>query len=127
MLSGPEHGWAKVELGGRRLDVSYIQPVPEMLLTTFIRALSTDGRAQATFDAEGWHWQMELGDPVRVTILGNPPESWAVPASTQELARELIADVRRDMKEWSGWQPRMGDSEGAWLSDLCRKLEALLD
>ena len=127
MLTRPEHGWAKVELGGRRLDVSHIQPVPEMLLMTFIRALSTNGRAQATFDAEGWHWQLELGDPVRVTIPGNPPESWAVPVTAQELARELIADVRRDMKEWSGWQPWKGDTEDAWLSDLCRKLEALLD
>ena len=126
MLTRPEHGWARVELGGRRLDVSYIEPVPEMLLMTFIRALSTDGEASVTFDAEGWKWRLELGEQVRVTILGHPEKTWAVPAGTKELARELIADLRRDMDARSGWQPWMGDDDDG-LNGLCRKLEALLD
>ena len=126
MLTKPEHGWAMVELGGRMLDVSCIEPVPEMLLTAFIRALSTDGTAQVAFNAEGWRWQLALGDPVRVTIPGTSRETWVVPCGTQELARALIADIRRDMDAWSRWQPGSGGGE-AWLLGLCSRLEALLD
>ena len=61
MLTRPVHGWAEVCIGEHRLRVSHIEPVPEMLLTAFIRALSTDGTAHVAFDAEGWRWQPGSG------------------------------------------------------------------
>ncbi|MBR4081880.1 MAG: hypothetical protein IKK21_08865, partial [Clostridia bacterium] len=70
MLSAPAHGWATITLGEHQLPVSYIQPVPEMLLTAFIRALSTGNAADVTFDAEGTKWRMEVGHNTRLTLMG---------------------------------------------------------
>ena len=70
MLTRPEHGWADVCIGDYRLRISYIEPVPEMLLTAFIRALSTKGRADVTFDAEGWKRRLMTGKGVTISVNG---------------------------------------------------------
>ncbi len=126
MLTRPEHGWATVRIGGHALAVSRIQPVPEMLLTAFIRALSTDGGAVVTFDAEGWQWRMEAGDQTRLTLLTRPPETHVVPVSLRTLAREALADIRRDLDVWSVWCDRDTAAGRATLSRLCRQTESLL-
>lgn len=127
MLSTPEHGWATVEIGGVKLDVSHIQPVPEMLLTAFIRALSTGSAAEATFDAEGSTWRMEAGAQTRLTLMGKTTETYTVPISADVLARQALADIRHDLDTWSRWNP--GEPEAlqrATLTRLCTQLERLL-
>ena len=127
MLTRPEHGWATVCLGGRKLDVSCIQPVPEMLLTALIRALTTDGTAELTFDAEGWEWRLAIGPQTCVTIPGESPETWTVDLSAQVFAREVLMDIRRDMDAWCVWQNAAGGMDDGWLLRLCNRLETLLN
>lgn len=127
MLSRPEHGWATISLGAHQLPVSYIQPVSEMLLTAFIRALSTRSAADVTFDAEGTKWRMEVGYETRLTLLGRLPETHVIPVSAAALAREALADIRRDMDVWSRWNPgEPEEAQRATLTRLCRRLEELL-
>lgn len=127
MLSAPEHGWATITVGGHSLPVSHIQPVPEMLLTAFIRALSTGSAADVTFDAEGEKWRMEVGHETCLTLMGRSPETHVIPVSAAALAREALEDVRRDMDAWSRWNPgESADSQRAALVRLCRRLEELL-
>lgn len=127
MLSRPENGWATVKIGAHLLDVSYIEPVPEMLLTAFIRALSTAGVAEVTFDAEGWQWRMEAGEETRLTILGWTQQTHTIPVSVRRLAGLAVADIRRDMDAWSCWnrfEPE--EQQRATLTRLCDQLDALL-
>lgn len=128
MLTRPEHGWAEVCIGEHRLRVSYIEPVPEMLLTAFIRALSTGGTADVTFDAEGWTWRLQSDRVTRLTITEDAPESYTVAISARELAWEAVGDFRRDLDEWSGWccLPERTADKRALINRLCDRLERLL-
>jgi len=127
MLSAPSHGWATITLGGHPLPVSYIQPVPEMLLTAFIRALSTGSAADVTFDAEGTKWRMEVGQETRLTLMGRSPEAHVIPVSAAMLAQEALADIRRDLDAWSRWNPgEPEEAQRATLTRLCCRLEELL-
>lgn len=127
MLSRPEDGWSTVEIGGQMLDVSYIEPVPEMLLTALIHALSTGGVADVTFDAEGWRWRMEAGVETQLTVWGWEPKTYTIPVSVRTLAGMAIADIRRDMDAWSCWnRSEPEELQRATLTRLCNRLETLL-
>lgn len=127
MLSAPAHGWATISVGEHSLPVSHIQPVPEMLLTAFIRALSTGSAADVAFDAEGEKWCMEVGHETCLTLMGRSPETHAIPVSATALAQEALGDVRRDMDAWSRWNPgESAESQRAVLTRLCSRLEELL-
>ena len=131
MLTRPEHGWSEVCIGKHRLRVSYIEPVPQMLLTTFIRALSTNGTADVTFDAEGWTWRMQSDRVTRLTIVADATEAYIVPVTVRELAQEALVDFQRDLDVWSsGWSCRhrqeWAERERAEILRLCKQLERLL-
>lgn len=128
MLTRPEHGWAEVCMGEHRLRVSHIEPVPEMLLTAFIRALSTPETADVTFDAEGWAWRLQSGRVTRLTILEAAEETYILTIGVRELAREVIADFRRDLDAWSHWScsPGRAEDQRALIIRLCNQLERLL-
>lgn len=128
MLSRPEHGWATVTIGGYALEVSHIQPVPEMLLTAFIRALSTGGTADVTFDAEGFRWRMEAGAETRLTIMARQTETHVAAVSVEALARAALGDIRRDMDAWSLWgcTPEAEPFQQETLFRLCSQLETCL-
>ena len=128
MLTRPEHGWSEVRIGDHRLRVSHIEPVPEMLLTAFIRALSTGGTADVTFDAEGWTWRLQSDRVTRLTITEDAPESYTVAISARELAWEAVGDFRRDLDAWSHWScsPGRAEDQRALIIRLCNQLERLL-
>ncbi|MBQ8554484.1 MAG: hypothetical protein IJ438_01295 [Clostridia bacterium] len=132
MLSRPEHGWSDICIGEHRLRVSYIEPVPEMLLMTFIRALSTNAAADVTFDAEGWTWRLESDAVTRLTIMdGDATETYTVTVSARELAQEAVDDFQRDLEAWSSdWncrhRPGQAATERAKIARLCKQLEGLL-
>ena len=131
MLTRPEHGWSEVCIGEHRLRVSYVEPVPQMLLTAFIRALSTNGTADVTFDAEGWTWRLQSDRVTRLTIMADAMEAYIVPVTVRELAQEALADFQRDLDVWSsGWscrhRPEQAESEREEILRLCKQLERLL-
>ena len=128
MLKRPEHGWSEARIGDHRLRVSYIENVPEMLLMAFIRALSTGGTADVTFDAEGWTWRLQSDRVTRLTITEDASESYTVPISARELAREAVDDFRRDLEAWSGWccLPECAADNRALIIRLCNQLDRLL-
>ncbi len=131
MLTQPEHGWAEICIGEYRLRVSCIEPVPEMLLTAFIRALSTNSTVDVTFDAEGWTWRMQSDRVTRLTIMGDVTETHIVPVTVRKLAQEAHDDFLRELDAWSsGWscrnRPGQVDSERAEITRLCKQLERML-
>ena len=131
MLTRPENGWSEVCIGEHRLRVSYIEPVPQMLLTAFIRAMSTGGTADVTFDAEGWTWRLQSDRVTRLTIMADATETHIVPVTVRELAQEALADFQRDLDVWSsGWscrnRPEQAENERTEIIRLCRQLEKLL-
>lgn len=128
MLTRPEHGWSEARIGDHRLRVSYIENVPEMLLMAFIRALSTGGTADVTFDAEGWTWRLQSDRVTRLTITEDASESYTVPISACELAREAVDDFRRDLDAWSGWccLPERTADNRVLINRLCDRLERLM-
>lgn len=126
MLTRPEHGWSTVTIGRHKLDVSYIEPVAEMLVTALIRALTCD-EASVTFDAEGWRWRLDFsGDETRLTLMTSVVKTHVVPMTAREMAREVLADLRRDMDAWGGFCSWSGADQEADLTRLCDQLEALL-
>ena len=128
MLTRPEAGWSEICIGEHRLRVSYIEPVPQMLLTAFIRALSTGGTADVTFDAEGWKWRIQSDRVTRLTIIADVTETYTVPFTVHELAQEALADFQRDLDVWSIWYylPDYADDNRALINRLCKQLEKLL-
>ncbi len=127
MISPPSQGWATVTVGEYQLDVSYILPVPEMLLTAFIRALSVNSVADVTFDAEGFTWRMEVGAETHLTILDSCPKSVVVPVSLQDMARMALTDIRRNMDAWCRWnRSESEDTQRSTLMRLCDRLDELL-
>lgn len=126
MLTRPEHGWSTVTIGRHKLDVSYIEPVAEMLVTALIRALTYD-EASVTFDAEGWRWRLDFsGDETRLTLMTSVVKTHVVPMTAREMAREVLADLRRDMDAWGGFCSWSGADQEPDLTRLCDQLEALL-
>ena len=126
MLTRPEHGWATAEIGGHSLDVSHIEPVPEMLLTALIRAL-TCRAASVTFNAEGWHWRLDFHDgETSLTLLQRTVQTHAIPVTAKQLAHEAIRDIRRNMDAWSQWGSPRGANQADTLTRLCNQLERLL-
>ena len=99
-----------------------------MLLTAFIRALSTNDTADVTFDAEGWTWRLQSDRVTRLTIMTAAAEMHAVAISLRELAREAIDDIRRDLDAWSFWccLPEHAADNRVLLTRLCNQLERLL-
>ena len=128
MLTRPEHGWSEVCIGEYRLRVSYIEPVPQMLLTALIGALSTSGTADVTFDAEGWKWRLQSDRVTRLTIMDGAAEMHTVAVNVRELAQEAISDIRHDLDAWSLWccLPERAADNRTLLIRLCNQLERLL-
>ena len=126
MISRPEHGWSTVTIGSYKLDVSYIEPAAEMLVTALIHALTYD-EASVTFDAEGWHWRLDFsGDETRLTLMTSVVKTHVVPMTAREMAREVLDDLRRDMDAWGSFCSWSGADQEMDLTRLCEQLEELL-
>ena len=106
MLKTPWCGWSEITIGNWHDRCSYLDDVPYMLLEA-VDCVNRTGRPSAVqFDAEGWEYIIVF-DTWETHIISNDSERehnyYTIEINLKDLTRELIADIRRDLDEWSKW------------------------
>lgn len=106
MLKTPWCGWSEITIGDWHDRCSYLDDVPYMLLEA-VDDVNRTGRPSAVkFDAEGWEYIIVF-DTWETHIISNDAERehnyYTIEINLKDLTRELIADIRRDLDEWSKW------------------------
>ena len=137
MLDKPWAGWSDIHIGDWTDRCSYIDNVPFMLLEAFTIAISKNSIESVKFDAEGWEYILVL-DYSDVHIISDKADDGfiyhSVEIDREELAKELIADIRHnidDWAEWDDWGSGIAHEDRTWerkkmLSSMCAELEELL-
>lgn len=104
MLSNPKAGWCELEIGNFKGTPSYLTDVPVDLLTAFINYYKR-GIGAAFFDEEGTEFNLLLSDYsiyiIHVTYEGNPVLYCFSDINIDDLANELITDIKNDINAWS--------------------------
>ena len=108
MLSTPKNGWCLVSIGSWSDRGSYLDDIPVNLLRAVENVMLTEDPELVYFDAEGWEYIIEVDvDQTRITTEteDHEVEVRTFNVGAQDLARELINDVRRDLEGWVYWPP----------------------
>ena len=132
MLSKPKHGWSEITIGDWSDRCSYIDDVPFNLLEALEKSCRTHRPVAVKFDAEGWDY-IVVFDQFETHIISTNPNDVDVYFSNfdyhtieidrDKLAKELIADIRRDIDDWTHWDYR--DHTEDYLSERKKDLLAL--
>ena len=105
MLSRPIIGWSKITIGNWSDRCSYIDDVPFMLLEAMEESCRINKPVSVRIDAEGWDYIIVF-DQFTTHIISEITDDYtyySVDIDRDELARELISDIRRDIDEWCEW------------------------
>ena len=105
MLSRPIIGWSKITIGNWSDRCSYIDDVPFMLLEAMEESFRINKPVSVRIDAEGWDYIIVF-DQFTTHIISEITDDYtyySVDIDRDELARELISDIRRDIDEWCEW------------------------
>lgn len=104
MLSIPKAGWCELTIGKFKGTPSYLTDVPADLLTAFIDYYKR-GISAAFFDEEGTEFNLLLSDYsvyiIHITYEGNPILHYFPNANIDNLAKELIADIKSNIDAWA--------------------------
>ena len=106
MLSTPKHGWSNITIGSWSDRCSYLDDVPFMLLDALQDALSGKTPIAIEFDAEGYGYTIVFSLGV-IHIVTETEDGYKLASEEifcKELAKELIADIRKDINVWTIWQ-----------------------
>ena len=103
MLDTPMHGWSNIHIGEWSDRCSYLDDVAFMLLHAMIQSCPEHGPVSVKFDAEGWEYIIVFDwcETHIITESGDGFELVTVNIDRDVLARELLADVRRDVVAWA--------------------------
>lgn len=102
MVSNPKHGWCNFDLRTFHGTPSYLTDVPVDLLDAFIQ-YHTTGTGIARFDEEGTEFTLVL-TPYSLFIIEEKEKPILHDLSdikTEELEKELIEDIEKDLIGWS--------------------------
>lgn len=107
MLKTPQYGWSEITIGDWYDRCSYLDDVPYRLLEAVDFTNRTRRPSAVEFDAEGYEyiivfdtWETHI---IHNTFDGEEYRLITIEIALKDLIRELIADIRRDLKEWSEW------------------------
>jgi len=105
MLKTPKYGWSRITIGSwsDRCSNCYYD-LPFDLLEGLEKACRERKPVAVQFDAEGWDYIIVF-DLYETHIITNKDsvEYTTIEVHRDDLARELIADIRRDIEAWSCW------------------------
>lgn len=145
MLTTPKHGWAHIQLLEWSDRLSYLDDVPFMLLNALYDGCYDHKPVSVKFDAEGYeyilvfewkfvyviyqdssflqHFSKDTGSEEMQII--------KLHISREAVCRELIQDIRNDVKEWASFyydveDPITAEERQKELLNLCDSVEALL-
>jgi len=134
MLSKPEHGWSRITIGDWSDRCSYIDDVPFELLEALETSCRVKQPIAVKFDAEGWDYiivfdQFEthiISTHVNPLSFGEGDYSYyAIEVDRDELAKELVKDIRRDIDDWTMWFDYRGTED--YYSERKKDLLVLCD
>lgn len=106
MISNPKFGWCKFELGDFNGTPSYITDMPVDLLDAFID-YHTKGYGMAWFNEEGTEFTLVI-NPYSLFIIeekDNPVLHDFSEMKIDDLEKELILDIERDLDGWANFGP----------------------
>lgn len=126
MLSKPEHGWSRITIGNWSDRCSYIDDVPFELLGALETSCRVNQPVAVKFDAEGW-WYLIVFDDFWTYIIEEADETklYRIKIDREELARELVEDIRRDINDWTMWFDYRGTED--YYSERKKDLLVLCD
>lgn len=104
MLSKPKYGWADITIGDWSDRCSYLTDVPFQLLEAMCRSCKNHEPVAAKFDAEGWEYTI-IFDWLETHIITEKDgfELKTVEINRDDLAKELVEDIRANVNEWASW------------------------
>lgn len=104
MLATPNAGWSRITIGDWSDRCSYLDDVPFKLLEAMEEACRENKPVSVKFEAEGW-WYLIVFDDFWTYIIEECDETklYKVEIDRDKLAKELIADIRIDIDEWTMW------------------------
>lgn len=112
MLSKPKHGWSEITISSWSDRCSYIDDVPFMLLEAIEESCRVNKPVSVKFDAEGWDYIIVFDQFETHIITTNPNDVdtdfgnfdyYTIEVDRDELAKELIADIRKYIDHWTKW------------------------
>ena len=104
MISNPKHGWSNFDLKTFHGTPSYLTDVPVDLLNAFIQ-YHTTGTGIAWFDEEGTEFTLVI-TPYSLFVIEEKEEPVLHDFSEiniDNLEKELIEDIEKDLIGWSGF------------------------
>ncbi len=136
MLSTPEAGWCKLTIGCWSDRCSYLSDVPMKLLKIFLSLYKDSTLHVCNFDAEGWENNIIFNK--KMTLITSDKDNGyetTINISSDTLAKELIADIRRDIDKWVIWDFNSEDEftddqkeqRKQKLLNLCNEIEVYLN
>lgn len=110
MLSTPKCGWSNITIGDWSDRCSYLTDVPFQLLEALEQSCREHKPVSAKFDAEGWEyiitfdwWHTHIVSDRAPFDEENGFKYYSIEVNRDDLARELVEDIRRDIDGWSNW------------------------
>ena len=133
MLESPRHGWSQITIGGWSDRCSYLDDVPFLLLEAMKELFFTSKPVSVDLDAEGWEYTIvfDLFETHIITDTDDGSSVKTIKVTHEEIAQELIADIRRDIIGWSHWDycymtDDLRFARECALLALCDSIEAYL-
>ncbi|MCC8045816.1 MAG: hypothetical protein LIP12_09995 [Clostridiales bacterium] len=134
MLSSPKHGWATITMQDWSDRCSYLNDIPLDLLETLIRVFKTHNPQAVRIDAEGWEYLL-IFDKYDSYIIEekDDPSLHHIDLNLNNIAKELISDIRKDIDEWTDWFSYRDSTEEELLErkerllKLCNILENMIE
>lgn len=135
MLSRPRNGWCILSVSGWQDMASYIEDVPVKLLDGVERVMLDGTVVHIDLDGEDREYLLRLS-PEQISVTTCYPGEEVVTRTfnlnIEDIARELIRDVRVCLEDWVDWPPgseRPGFDRAArrnMLAAYCDVIERLL-
>lgn len=139
MLETPKHGWSKITIGNWSDRCSYLDDVPFKLLNAIKKLYEGHEPVSVRFDAEGWEYIVVFDWHCTHIISESTDEECMntfnylfIEVNRDDIAKELISDICRDIDEWSKWLSYCDMPEEMILGRknelllLCEKIEKML-
>lgn len=130
MLATPKHGWSNITIGNWSDRCSYLTDVPFQLLEAMECSCREHKPVSVSFDAEGWEYIITFDWFYTHIISGKSEEDsfsyFSIDINRDELAKELISDIRKDIDGWSTWLD-YGDMSEDEISERKKDLLILCD
>ena len=104
MLSKPKYGWSTITIGDWNDRCSYLTDVPFQLLEAMYRSCKNHEPAAAKLDAEGWEYTIVFDwHETHIIIEKDDYELKTIKINRDDLAKELIEDIRTNINDWASW------------------------